>query len=102
MEERLDLKAVACFLAVLSSLSDCLHVNGALLPMGSVVCPALQHITAAAAVSQLFINSLLYYANRTFLVCQNLLLFIARVSAWSTFYRAQMFPFEERDAGCAV
>lgn len=87
---------------LISSLSDCLHINGALLPMGSAVCPTLQHVTAAAAVSQLFINSPLYYANRTLLVCQDLLLFIGRVSAWSTFYRAQMFPFEERDAGCAA
>lgn len=58
--------------------------------------------TAAAAVSQLFINSLLYYANRTLLVSQDLLLFIVRVGAWSTFNRAQMFPFEERDAGFAA
>jgi len=48
LEERLDLKAVACFPVVLSSLSDCLHINRALFPMGSVVCPALQHLTAAA------------------------------------------------------
>lgn len=101
-EEKLDLKGIACFPAVLSSLSDCLHINGALIPMGSAVCPVLQHITVAAAVSQLFINSLLYYFNRTLLVCQDLLLFIVGGSAWSTFYRAQMFPFEERDAGCAV
>lgn len=108
MKERLDLKAVACFLLVLSSLSDCLHINRALLPMGSVVCPqhttaaAAQHTTAAAAVSQLIINSLFYYTNRTLLVIQDLLLFINIVSAWSAFYRAQMLPFEERDAGFAA
>lgn len=93
---------MVCFLVVLSSLSDCLHINRALFPMGSAVYPALQHLTAAAAVFQLLINSLLYYASRTLLVCQDLLLFIAGVSAWSTFYRAQMFPFEEKDAGCAA
>lgn len=90
------------FPAMLSFLSDCFHINKTLLPMGSGVHPALQHATAAAAVSQLLINPLLYYANRTLLVCQDLLLFIVGGSAWSTFYRAQMFPLEERDAGCAV
>lgn len=102
LEERLDLKAAVCIPAMLSSLNDCLHISGAFLPVCSVVCPALQCVTAAAAISQLFINSLLYYTNTTLLVCQDLLLFIVGVSAWSTFYRAQMFPFEERDAGCVM